>query len=158
MNKKYVARSAAAIAVLAMCILFLVASTAPAVQACAPKITLSSSSSPVGTSVNVVGIGFGSKECVTVTYFGITTKIQTSSAGGFTLTFKVPTTAIVGKTYTVTATGSGRESACGSIYVARLFVTPESPIGPLAALGACFGAVLVYKRKSLPHLHLNIRT
>ena len=33
------------------------------------------------------------------------------------------------------------------------FVTPEYTLGALAALGTCFAALLVYKRKSLPHFN-----
>ena len=36
-----------------------------------------------------------------------------------------------------------------------LNVVPEYTLGALAALGASFAALLVYKRKSLPNLHLN---
>ncbi|MGA2681024.1 MAG: hypothetical protein ABSF44_04400 [Candidatus Bathyarchaeia archaeon] len=144
------------ISVLAIFAVFLIASTT--VQAATPKITLRLSSGPVGTSILVTGTGFSSHEYVTVTYFGTTTKIYTSSIGGFAFPFKAPTTAMVGKTYTVTATSTCRESACASFCVTRLFVTPESPIGALAALGACFAALLTYKRKSLPHLRLNIHT
>ncbi len=35
-------------------------------------------------------------------------------------------------------------------------VLPESYFGALAALCACFAALLVYKRKSLPHLNVHI--
>jgi hypothetical protein len=44
------------------------------------------------------------------------------------------------------------------IYGPPTFVLPEYPIGTIAALGGCFAALLVYKRKSLPHLHLNIHS
>ena len=37
-----------------------------------------------------------------------------------------------------------------------VFVAPEYALGALAALGACFASLLVYKRKSLPSLRLNI--
>jgi hypothetical protein len=155
MNKKHLARKSLAISVLAIFAVFLIASTV--VQAAAPKITLSPSSGPVGTSVLVTGTGFSHNEYVTITHFGTTTKILTSSTGGFTFTFNVPTNASPGKEYTVTATGKCGESACPVCFtVTRLFVTPEYPIGALAALGGCFAAVLVYKRKSLPSLRLNI--
>jgi hypothetical protein len=126
------------------------------VQAATPKITLSPSSGPVGTSVTVTGKGFSSGQTVTITYDGkVVSTIKTDSQGRFTATFIVPTSTL--GNHQVTAKDNC-QSASACFNVMRLFVAPESPIGPLAAIGACFGAVLVYKRKSLPHLHLNIRT
>jgi hypothetical protein len=53
----------------------------------------------------------------------------------------------------VTLDGSTINNTIGQL--SPPFVVPEYPLGALAALGACFAALLVYKRKSLPSLHLN---
>ena len=66
MNKKHLARKSLAISVLAIFAVFLIASTV--VQAAAPKITLSPSSGPVGTSVLVTGTGFSHNEYVTINF------------------------------------------------------------------------------------------
>lgn len=157
MNKKYVARTAVAISLLAISIIFLIASTTPTVQASpppTPKITLKPSSGNVGTSVTVTGTGFAHLQTITITYYVTPTStkipatIKTNSTGGFTATFIVPTSSV--GNHQVTAK-DGCQSACACFYVTCLFCVPEYPLGALAALGACFAALLVYKRKSLPH-------
>jgi len=165
MNKKYSVPATGIISVLAISIIFLMAFSALTVQASPfpkPKITLYPSLGAVGTTVTVTGSGFTSGQTITLywdgTHISPTNPTTIKVSGGtFSATFKVPTTALADKYYTVTAISKCGESACATFYVTCLFVLPEYPIGALAALGACFAALLVYKRKSLTNLHLNIQ-
>ena len=155
MEKKCFKGRALAISVLAISLILLISSTAPAVLAACPSIALSPSYGKAGSSVTVNGQGFAGNQIVTITFDGKTvTTIKTGSNGKFSATFTVPTTSTKGY-HLVTATYKC-ELACAWFCVNQLFVTPEYPFAALAALVACFGALLVYKRKSLPSLHLNI--
>lgn len=89
-----------------------------------PKITLTPTSGPVGTTVTVTGSGFAGGSKITVTFNGATVitspaTVTTSATGGFTATFAVPTSTTGSKTVTATDASSNAASATFTVSAAK---------------------------------------
>lgn len=85
----------------------------------------------------------------------------TSATGTATLAITTPST-ITPSSYSFTvhcsdpSDGHPAGNSASTQLAVIAFALPEYSIGALAALGACFAALLVYKRKSLSHLNIRI--
>ena len=182
MNKKYVALAVAAISVLAISIICIIMSTAPPTQADPDKITLSTSTGTIvifnqGDTIYCSGNGFQPS-----TTYDIYMVQETTWTNGMTIPSRIAgstTTVTSDKSGNIndqqlwSSAQSGKydvivdvnhngkyDAGTDVLYTnvaagTDLFALPEYTLGGFAALGACFAALLVYKRKSLPSLHLN---
>jgi outer membrane protein assembly factor BamB len=112
------ARRRSLIALVAVAALFVVLITAPA-RAITASITLSRTLGPPTTRVKVKGQGFGHGEAVVVEFEGTkVAKASASSTGSFSVTFKVPVSALPGS-HRVKAKGTSSGRSASARFLVR---------------------------------------